>query len=180
MIFDIISIGINVVLIVALIFIIYSYLLPPFLGAPFVPTSRKTLDTMIAIAQIKPGECAVDVGSGDGRIVIALAKAGAKAHGYEINPFLILQSRVAIRRLGLLRSARVHWRSFNAIDFSKFNVVTIYGLPEIMKKLEKRMQSELPKGSRVVSHAFQFPNWHCEQKIGKPEGCGGMVYLYRK
>jgi len=168
-----IGIAINLLAIAAIIFVLYAFLIPPLLGAPFVATNKKTLQQMIELADIKPGERAVDLGSGDGRIVIALAKAGAQAHGYEINPILVFQSRMAIRRHKLCSQAHIHFRSFRSIDFSKFNIIAIYGLPGIMKHLEGRIQQELPSGGRVVSHTFQFPNWPNEANIEK-------VYLYRK
>jgi Xaa-Pro aminopeptidase len=71
-------------------------------GAPFVLTGSRTVKTMTALANIQPGEKAADLGSGDGRILIAIARAGAEAHGYEINPFLVLWSRgdAAAQRFG--------------------------------------------------------------------------------
>jgi len=168
-----ISILINAVLVLAIIFVIYAYLLPPLIGAPFVPTKRSRVSTMIALAKIRAGERACDLGSGDGRIVIALAQAGAEAHGYEINPMLVLHSRLLIRRHGLSGRAHIHWKSFLKLDCSGFDVVTIYGLPGIMKRLEEKLRRELPEGGRVISHAFRFPNWPAEEQEDK-------VYVYRR
>lgn len=153
------TIILDALVLLALLVVILVLALPIVLGAPYVAIKPDVLARLIEMAKIAPGERAVDLGSGDGRIVMALAKSGAEAHGYEINPLLVWLSRRHIRRAGLIGRAFIHWRSFRAVDFSKFNVVTVYGLKSIMKELEARLQKELPPGGRVVSHVFQFPNW---------------------
>lgn len=168
-----IGIIINLLLIIAVLFIIFVFLLPIVLGAPYLPVDKAKLAVMIRLANIKSGERAVDLGSGDGRIVIAFAKNGAEAHGYEINPLLVWLSRRNIRRAGLAGRAFIHWKSFRLADFSKFQIVTVYGLRSIMKELEGRLQRELPADGRVVSRLFKFPNW----PIGESEQ---SVYLYKK
>ena len=124
------------------------------------------------MAKLKKGSKIADLGSGDGRIVIAFAQAGAEAHGYEINPTLVLISRLNIRRHGLQKRAHIHWKSFRVCDFSKFDIVTAYTLPRLMAALEKRLQAELPATGRVVSHTFKFPNWQAAEIQDK-------VYLYK-
>ena len=95
---------------------------------------------MIALAQIKPQTKAVDLGSGDGRIVIALARAGVDAVGYEINPILAWWSRIRIYRLGLQSRARIYNQSFWSADLSGFDVVMIFGITHIMGRLEKKLK----------------------------------------
>lgn len=138
-----------------------------------MPTPKKTVAIMVGLANIKAGERAVDLGSGDGRIVVALARAGAQAHGYEINPLLVLASRLRVRRAGLKDKAFIHWRNFLNLDFSQFDVITIYGLTGLMKKLEHKFKSQMRPQARLVSHAFHFPNW----PVSRQEG---VVFLYRK
>lgn len=162
---------IDFLVLLAALFVIFVFLLPVALGAPYVPITREKLDVLINMAKIRPGERAVDLGSGDGRIVIALARAGAEAHGYEINPLLVWISRRNVRRAGLKGKAFIHWKSFRQADFKRFDVVTIYGFNNIMKELEARLQKDLPLGGRVVSHTFKFPNW-------QPKESGRGVYLY--
>lgn len=156
----------------AVLFIIFVLLLPIVLGAPYVPAKRARVAAMVELAHVAPGERAVDLGSGDGRIVIALARAGAEAHGYEINPLLVWRSRRNIRKAGLSGRAFIHWRSFRGVDFSLFNIVAIYGLPGIMKGLEPRLRRDLPPGGRVVSLTFKFPHW-------PPALRRDWVYLYK-
>lgn len=143
------------------------------LGAPYVPIHDKTMKKMIEMLSIKPGEKAADLGSGDGKIVIALAQAGAEAHGYEINPFLVLWSKRSIKKTGLKGKAFIHWKSFWGADFSSFRIVTIYGITYVMKRLEKKLQKELKEGSRIASNSFPFPHWPLSKKeLG--------IYLYKK
>jgi protein-L-isoaspartate O-methyltransferase len=166
------AIIIDVAAIVAVLFIIFVLLLPIVLGAPYVPAKHTRVTTMVELAGVKLGERAVDLGSGDGRIVIALARAGAEAHGYEINPLLVWKSRRNIRAAGLSNRAFIHWKSFRQANFSSFDIVTIYGLKSIMRELEKRLEQKLPNGARVVSHTFQFPNW-------QPVLRRDWIYLYK-
>jgi len=160
-------------LIVCLFVFSMSFLILPtlFWGAIYVPTKPGIVKKMINLADIKPGDKAVDLGSGDGRLVIALAKAGAEAHGYEINRFLVCLARKNIRQAGLSDRAFILLKSFWEQDFSKFDIVTIYGMSHIMKKLELKLKKELKPNAKVVSNSFTFPNW---QHSKKEEG----VYLY--
>ncbi len=139
------------------------------LGAPFVPIDKTVLKRMVALLQIQPGEKAADLGSGDGRIVIELARAGAKAEGYEINPLLVLTSRKNIKNMG---QASIHWKSFWNQDLSSFQIITLFGMPHMMKRLATKLRKELKPGSRVISHQFKFPDWPISQQESQ-------LYLYR-
>lgn len=142
-------------------------------GAVYYPSEKKNVETIVELLKIKPGEKIADLGSGDGRIVIALAKAGAEAHGYEINPLLVYESRKKIKREGLNGLAFIHYQSFWQADLSQFNAIAIYGLPNFFKKLGIKMRKEMKPGARVVSNMFEFPGWTAAQKT--KEG----VYLYK-
>ena len=142
-------------------------------GAPFVPTTSSTLKRMLAMASIEPGEKVADLGSGDGRIVIAVAKTGAEAHGYEINPFLVWWSRYRIHREGLGNRAFVHWKSYWNEDLASFDVITVFGMTHIMKRLEKKLQKELRPSSRVVANSFALPTWPHSRREGR-------VFLYEQ
>jgi len=157
----------------AFVFLLWFLLLPIIKGAPFVPSEAKTVEKMIELAKIKPGEHVVDLGSGDGRFLIAVAQKGIEAHGYEINPLLVWWTRRRIRKAGMQKRAFAHWKSFWRVDYSSFDVVLIFGIFYIMRRLEKKLREELKPGARVVSNAFTFPTWVPEKKEGG-------VYLYRQ
>ncbi len=149
------------------------FLLPTIGGAIYVPSKDAQVERMLKLAQIRTGMKAVDLGSGDGRIVIVLARAGAEAHGYEINPLLVIWSRMKVKAAGLDKLAKIHWASFWHVNFSGFQLVTLFGISYIMKDLEKKLQKELPPGSQVICNSFPFPDW---QVAKKDEG----VYLYQR
>ncbi len=158
------------VILIALI-LLAAYYTGIFRGAPFVPTKKETLERMINAAQIQPGNKVADIGSGDGRIIIAAAQAGGESHGYEINPLLVIWSIYKINKAGLRGRAFVHWKSFWGVDYSQFDIVTLFGVSNIMKKLGEKLKKEMKPGSKVVSNIFQFPNWQGEKHE--------EVYVYR-
>jgi 16S rRNA A1518/A1519 N6-dimethyltransferase RsmA/KsgA/DIM1 with predicted DNA glycosylase/AP lyase activity len=123
---------------------------------PFVPSSWYHIETMIELARIKPGELAVDLGSGDGRILLHLAKAGAVTHGFEIDVVLNEKARTKLLENNL--HAKIFERDFWNEDLSPYAIVTIYGMDSVMERLEKKLQKELKLGARVLSNIFEFPN----------------------
>lgn len=142
-------------------------------GAFFVPMPRSGVQRVIRLLALRGGEKAVDVGSGDGRLLIALAEAGAEAYGFEHNLLLVWRSRRNMRRAGLSHKAFVRWSNFWNEDFSSFDTVTIYGIPYIMGRLEKKLRAELRPGARVVSYSFRFPTW-------QPVKSEKRIYLYQQ
>lgn len=142
-------------------------------GAFFVPTHSRAVNEMTRLLEIRQGDLAVDLGSGDGRIVIALARAGAEAHGYEHNPLLVWWSRMRIRRLGLSGRAFIHREDFWKVNLSRFSVVTVFGIRYIMKSLEQKLEREGKTDLRVASYTFRFPTW---QPVSATEG----IYIYRR
>jgi cyclopropane fatty-acyl-phospholipid synthase-like methyltransferase len=144
-----------------------------FWGAIYVPTSEKRVEQMIGLLGLKSGQRAADLGAGDGRLVIALAKLGIEAHGYEINPFLVLLARKNIRKAGLESKAFMHFKNLWQEDFGEFNVIALYGMRHMMGKLENKLDKELKSGSVVISNYFTFPEW-------KPSRAEDNTYLYIK
>ena len=142
-------------------------------GPFYVPTKRNYVPHIVNFLSLRPGEKAVDLGSGNGRLLIALAEAGAVAHGYEHNPLLVWCSRWNIKRAGLKGKAFVHTANFWNVDVSAFNAVVIYGIPYIMPKLEEKLRRELRPGARVVAHSFPFPTWQQVETYKR-------VYLYKQ
>jgi precorrin-6B methylase 2 len=161
----------NFAIIIVLAATIYLLARPIVRGAIYFPTTPKNVEVAMKLAAIGPGMCVVDLGSGDGRLLIACAEHGAYAEGYEVNPFLVRSSRQLIRAKGLEKLAVVHWKSFWHADLAKFDTVFVYGIPYIMKGLEKKFIHELKPGAKIVSNVFQFPGW-------KPIAEEGNVYMY--
>jgi ribosomal protein L11 methylase PrmA len=156
------------------LYVFFYFLLPMFFwGAFFAKTDDVSLQNMIKLAKIKPGDIAVDLGSGDGKIVIAMAKAGAIAYGFEINPFLVWVSRIKIKKAGLNGKAFVYCKNFWKEDLSKYDVVMMFQLSHVMASLEKKLEKQLKGGTRVLAKYFVFPNWKAIESLG-------MINLYKK
>ncbi|MBU2591983.1 MAG: methyltransferase domain-containing protein [Patescibacteria group bacterium] len=140
-------------------------------GPIFKPTSFKKVKLMISLAKVKKGDLVVDLGSGDGRILIEAAKRGAKAIGYEIDPFLVLKSRKEIKKAGLSNLAKVYWKSFWLADLKEPTVITTYLFPKYMDKLYLLLKKNRPTNLRLVSNRYQFSR---KKSIKSKNG----IYLY--
>ncbi len=141
-------------------------------GAIYDPSSENETRMMADMADVRRGEKAADLGSGDGRVVIALALKGAEAHGYEINPVLVFVSRSNIRKAGLAGRAFIHWGTFWRKDLSRYTLITVFQVGFVMARLEAKLSRELAPGARVVSHYWRFPGL-------SPERTQGNIYRYR-
>lgn len=145
-----------------ILFIIFSvvaffFFISVFTGAPYVPTPAKKVKIMLKLADLKPGDKVVDLGSGDGRLIIKAAKLGAEAFGIEINPGLVFYSHLNILINKLAKNAKVKWGSLFDLDYKEYDVIFVAGFVELMKKLEKRFNKELKKGTKVICYAFPLP-----------------------
>jgi protein-L-isoaspartate O-methyltransferase len=153
----------TILIIIIILLMIFNlsilYFVPLTIGAPFEASTNERVQKIVRIAKIKKGDKAADLGSGDGRIVIAMAHAGAEAHGYEINPYLVLYSKYRIKKEGLEKKAFIHWKNFWKKDLSKYNIITTFQVDYIMPELEEKLKMELKKGSRVISEKWTFPEW---------------------
>jgi SAM-dependent methyltransferase len=142
---------------------------------PFVPSPQAVVDKMIDLAGVKKGDVVYDLGSGDGRIVIAAAQKGARAVGFEIDPDLVAESRANIQKAGVQESAEIRNQDILTVDLSGASVVTMYLLPDVNLKLRPNLQKQLKPGSRIVSHSFDMGDW----KADKVEQIDGRtIYLW--
>ncbi len=142
-------------------------------GGPYVPTRQEDVERMIKLAQITSSDRVADLGSGDGRIVIAAAKAGASdALGIEIHSGLVKKSQLSAK-LAHLTNARFLAQSFWKTDFSDRTVIFLYQVPYTMRRLEKKLYDELPVGARIISNDFKFVDW-------KPSEEQGRLRVYKK
>lgn len=140
---------------------------------PFVPSSQERVYVMVELAGIKPGDQVIDLGAGDGRVVVAMARAGADVLGIEIDEGRAKIATERIKKATLEDKARIEQRNFWDIDLGKFDVITLFGIRSIMPGLEKKIQLEAKPGTRIVSNYFFFPNW-------RPEKVQNYVLLYIK
>ena len=135
--------------------------------APSVYTPAGVVDEIMKMAAVGPGDYVIDLGSGDGRLVIAaVAKYKARGgFGVDISPMMITLSNQNAEKAGVADRVRFYERDLFATDVSEATVVTIYLLPSIMGKVEKKLLAELKPGARVVVHDFPFPSWTADKVI---------------
>jgi SAM-dependent methyltransferase len=137
---------------------------------PYVPTPDAVVERMLELAKVNKNDLLYDLGSGDGRIVIAAAKKyGAKGVGVEIDPQLVEKAKANAKTAGV--SDKVEFRQQNLFDvnLSEASVVTLYLLPQVNLKLRPQLLRQLKPGTRIVSHEFNMGDWQPEQTV-KLEG----------
>ena len=127
---------------------------------PFITTPPEVVERMLQLAGTRAGDLVVDLGSGDGRIVIAAAqKFGARGLGIELDAALVEKSRDNAKRMKLEDRVRFVEGDVLRADISGASVVTVYLLSALMVQLQPRFLEELAPGTRIVSHSFTMAGW---------------------
>lgn len=145
-----------------------SFMVPMFHGPVFVPSADDKLKAMLKLPKLTKRSKVIDLGSGDGKVLIALAKKfGVKATGVEINGILVRRSRKKIEEAGLSDKITILKQSFWETDLRPYDVVFFYGTSYVMEKLEEKLKREMKKGSQFVSNYFQFPNLKPKKTINE-------------
>ena len=131
----------------------------------FVASPTAVVDAMLDLAQVGPKDVVYDLGCGDGRLVIAAARLGARAIGIDIDPALIERSRQ--NALLSHQQERTEFRQANLFqtDLSEATVVMIYLLHSVNRRLQPKLRHELAPGARLVSHSFDMNDWQADQRI---------------
>ena len=144
----------------------------------FVPTPQPVVDAMLDLAQVRASDIVYDLGSGDGRIVIAAAKKyGARGVGIEMDPVLVKKSREHAAAAGVANRVRFVTADLFTADLRPASVVTLYLLQSLNERLRPKLVRELKPGARVVSHVFNMgPEWPAEQSITVDRS---RVFLWR-
>ncbi|HTQ75039.1 MAG TPA: methyltransferase domain-containing protein [Burkholderiales bacterium] len=139
------------------------------LDTPYVPTPQVVVDRMLDMAKLKPGETVIDLGSGDGRIMIeAASKYGARGFGVEIDPRLVKLSNERAVEAGVADRVKFLQQDLFKTDFRKANVLTLYLLPDVNLALRPKILAELRPGSRVVSHDYGMGDWRPDAEATIP------------
>jgi protein-L-isoaspartate O-methyltransferase len=165
-------IWVYVLIFIGLIPIVLIRVIPIIKGAPYVRTSDERLIDLLKILGPVKGKKIAELGSGDGKVVIALSKHAAKVDGFEINPMLVRQSQKLLQKDGH-KNSQIYLKNLWQVDTSKYDLVVVYGITRIMSDLEKKLQNELKPGTLVASVYFQFPTWKEVKKLGD-------IHLYKK
>jgi SAM-dependent methyltransferase len=128
----------------------------------WMPTVHELVAMMLDLAKVTAADFVIDLGSGDGRTVIAAAKRGAKALGVEYNPDLVEFARRAATAAGVGANAGFEQADIFEYDFSKASVLTLFLLPDINVKLRPKILDMKP-GTRIVSNTFEMGDWDPDQ-----------------
>lgn len=140
---------------IAILLALLSIIWPP--GAPWVPAPKEKVEKMLKMLKLKPGETLYDLGSGDGRILIwATQKYGARGVGVEIDPLRVIYSRAVIKIKGLSSKIKIIRQNLLGADLSKADVVTLFLLPKILKKLKAKLLKELKPGTRLACYRYSL------------------------
>ncbi len=132
---------------------------------PFVVTPDSVTLEMLKLANVGPKDYLIDLGSGDGRIVIVAAKRfGARGLGVEIVPELVRKSRESAKQAGVADRAEFREQDLFATDLSKATVVTLYLLPEVNLQLRPKLR-KLKRGTRIVSHDWDMGDWKPDKTV---------------
>lgn len=150
-----ILLGIVLPLLIAVIAV--SFMASQLFGAPYVPTSDKVVDEILERVKIKKGQRFIELGSGDGRVVRrAVKNFGVIGTGVDINPMLVIYSRLLAAQQGL---KKVHFKTTNIfnLDLSGYDVIFMFLLSETIVKLKPQL--EKAKKTIIISHGFKIKGW---------------------
>ncbi|MFZ1248870.1 MAG: hypothetical protein WAQ24_00950 [Candidatus Saccharimonadales bacterium] len=146
--------------------IVVCFALVVFVGAPYLPTLKPQIQTAIKLLNVEPGQTVLELGSGDGKVMLAMAQAGLHVVGIEVNPLLVMVSWWRTRKYR--NQVQVIWGSFWNVSWPPSDGVFVFLLDRFMPKLDARMRNY--KGP-IVSIAFKIP---LKNPVREENG----VYLY--
>ncbi len=159
-----------------ILWIILCILVVPFgfvllYGAPYLPTRKRQAEQALDLSGLKEGDIFVDLGSGDGAMLLAAARRGYICYGYEMNPLVWLVSKLRTARFG--SSVHIYCKNFWKVPLpDDTKAVFVFLLDKYMSRLDEKLNAELSKGGVLVSYTFQIPG-------KKPDRRRGLLYLYR-
>ena len=138
----------------------------PALDVPYAETRYELVEAMLEMAQVQPEERVIDLGTGDGRILIVAARDfGAAGLGVDIDPALVRDAQANAEAAGV--SDRTEFRAEDLFDtpIADADVLTMFLLPEVNMRLRPRILEEMRPGTRVVSHAFDMGDWQPDDEV---------------
>jgi SAM-dependent methyltransferase len=143
----------------------------------WVPTPHTLVEKMLDLATVTPRDVVIDLGSGDGRTVIAAAKRGARALGIEYNPDMVELSKQNAASAGVADRATFLQADLFETDFSQATVITMFLLPSINMKLRPKIL-DLRPGTRIVSNSFMMEDWEADETATVEGDCSSWCTAY--
>jgi ribosomal protein L11 methylase PrmA len=147
------------------------------LDVPYVPSPNPVVEAMLKLAEVKKTDTVIDLGCGDGRIVITAAqKFGAHGMGVDIDPERIREATENAKKAGVDKLVTFKEGNLFDADIRSASVVTLYLLPDVNLKLRPKLMKDLKPGTRIVSHSFNMGDWKPEKEISLE---GRTIYMWR-
>lgn len=159
-----------VMILLAILAVCFGFVL--LFGAPFLPTLRPQIDAALELLDLKPGQTMLELGCGDGRVLIAAAEQGLLAVGYELNPILAAIAWLRTRRYG--KRIRIVWGDYWRAQWPEAEGIFAFILTRYMRKLDKKVIQYSSKPVKVASFAFAIPD-----RKPTAEKSGIFLYLYK-
>ncbi len=151
-----------------IVFITFTFVIA--FGAPFLPTLKARVPEALDLSGLKAGDTLIELGSGDGRILRAAAERGINAIGYELNPLLVVYSKIV--NIKYRNKVKIIWGDYWRKQWPEAQGIFVFLLQPYMQKLDTKITQNYPKGIALVSFAFTIPN-------RKPNKESNGLYLYR-
>jgi hypothetical protein len=151
------------------IWIVFIFGFVIFVGPPYLPTLRKQIGAALDLVDLKEGETLLELGSGDGRVMLAAAKRGLRVVGIELNPILVVISWFVTLRYR--KQVRVIWGSYWGKPWPRADAIFTFMLGRYMKRLDERVEFWRPKAVKLATFAFTIPD-------KEPTATRDGVYLY--
>ncbi len=150
------------------LFLLFAFVVA--FGAPYLPTLKPQVEEALKLVDLKKGQTLLELGSGDGRVLFAAADKGLVAIGYELNPLLVLYSRIRARKYK--GQVKIYWRNFWAVTLPPADGIFVFLLDNYMIKLDTMIVQQTSKPVKLVSFAFKIPE---KEPVTESKG----LYLYR-
>jgi hypothetical protein len=154
----------------AILFVAFSFVVA--FGAPFLPTFNPKVTQALDMIHLKQGQTLLELGSGDGRVLKAAAQRGLKAVGYELNPLLVIYSRLLTWKYR--KQVKIRWGNFWRAKWPPADGIFVFLLQPYMEKLDQKIVAEYGKDVRLVSFAFTINS----RRPKKADTAAGL-YLYQ-
>lgn len=141
-------------------------------GAPYLPSKKKQIETALELLELKKGQTLLELGCGDGRVLYAAAEKGIKSIGYELNPLLVMIAKIS--NLKHKRLVSVRWGNYWHADLPKTDGIYVFLLDKYMEKLNQKIEKNRLAPTRLASFAFKMPH----KKVNRSKD-GVFLYIYK-
>lgn len=143
------------VILIVIAAIALAFAIPGISAAPYVPILGRDVNKLLDLSEIKSGQTLIDLGSGDGYLLRGAARRGVKCIGYEINPVMVIISKILCFRYRKLIT--IHLANFWDTKLPPADAIYVFLMPGAMDHLDRKLGSEVKQKTTVVSYAFQIP-----------------------